>query len=407
MTAQTLGTTGLERDDAFEVFHRAVRHRFEPEVIAELSGTADESAPIMGFLDTGFPEEIAIAAGMQPMLVTGDISRDIDLVDHHLDVAAPGRIRYLYQALVSGRHDGCDMLTVTGGDRWIGESLGFLEAYTDVFGAPNVERVLYLERTRGTYHAHRQYNLHNTRQFTEELGKVSPVQPTAERLADAVALVNETRALLREVTALRALDVPQISGSDAQAVTLAAMLMPKQAFNQALRQALEARTERTDAARPRIFVSGSSTDHAEFTELIESLGATVVGEDTEFGQRYGDTPVEDQPDPLEAIADRYTYKFPENWAFGRERRLTLRHELATAAKPDGVIAVHLRGDAAYGWDYPDYAAQLSEAGIPAIALVDTDYALGDRESLTQQISEFIEQLRSTSARAQSAEEAQA
>lgn len=407
MTTIVHTAPGLERDEAFDVFHRVVRHRFDPAAITELSGTAPE--PVMGFLDTGFPEEIAIAAGLRPMLVTGDITGGIDTIDEHLDVAAPGRIRHLYEALVTGRHDSCDMLTVTGGDRWIGETLGFLEAYTDVFGAPRVDPVFYLERTRGSYHSHRQYNLHNTRQFVRQLGERAPQAPTEQSLREAIALVNETRELLRGVTGLRAADVPQISGTDAHAITLAAMLMPKKAFNDALRAALaERRKDALDVSRPRIFLSGSSTDHAGFVELIESLGATVVGEDTEFGQRYADTPVEEQADPVEAIADRYTYKFPENWAFGRARRLAWRHRLATEAKPHGVIAVHLRGDAAYGWDYPDYAAGLAGAGIPAIALVDTDYALADRDALAAQITEFLEQLRPVAAaRSTTAEEAQA
>ncbi|MEV4900301.1 2-hydroxyacyl-CoA dehydratase family protein [Citricoccus sp. NPDC055426] len=386
----------MSHDEPLEVFHRVVENRWDASAVAELSGGS--AAPTLGFLDTGFPEEIAIAAGYQPMLLTGDLSRTPDLVDDHLDISAPSRIRYLYEALATGRHDACSVLCVTGGDRWIGETAGFFEVYSDVFGAPNIPHVLYLERARGTFAAHREYNRAGMELIAEQLSGIGPRTVTSERLWEAIRQVNHTRALLREVEALRAGDAPQISGVDAHAVGLAALVMPKAAFNASLEGALSnlGDAPSPSASRPRVFLTGSAVDHSGFVRLVEELGAVVVGEDTEFGQRYAHTPVaEDGTDPFEALADRWTYKFPESWAFGRERRIGARVDMAVGAAPDGVIAIHLRGDSAYGWDYPDQAAALQERGIPTLALPDTDYAMRDETRLRASIAVFLGQLRNT------------
>ncbi|MGM7668349.1 2-hydroxyacyl-CoA dehydratase subunit D [Microbacterium sp. A93] len=382
----------MNRNDAFNVFHSVVENRWDASVITELSGGVDE--PVAGFLDTGFPEELAMAAGYRPMLLTGDLAVAPDRITEHLDVSAPARIRYLYEALVTGRHDDCDLLCVTGGDRWIGESAGFFEVYSEVFGAPDIAHTLYLERARGTFAEHREYNREGMVRFAEEISAISPQRVTFERMWDAIRVTNRTRALLQKVEALRIGDTPRISGVDATVITLAAMLMPKAAFNDLLERALAAvEGESATVRHPRIFVTGSSVDHVGFIQMIEDLGAVVIGEDTEFGMRYAHTPVaESLPDPFEALADRWTYKFPESWGFGRERRITQRVEMAVRTEPDAVIAVHLRGDTSFGWDYPDQADALRAYGIPTLALIDTDYELADAVQLRESVASFLSSL---------------
>lgn len=382
----------MARDKVFEIFHRVVANRWNPAAIADLVNV--EPAPIAGFLDTGMPEEIAIAAGYWPILLTGDLDLAPDRVQQHLDVSAPARIRYLYEALVAGRHDAADVLCVTGGDRWIGETAGFFEVYREVFAAPDIQRMLYLERARGSFAEHREFNRSALARFAHELSDGAPRPITVESLWDAIELVNHTRALLREVETLRRAVSPQISGADAHAIVLSAMLMPKAVFNVLLEDALAERCSAPDSSGvPRVFLTGSAIDHPALIELVEGMGAVVVGEDSEFGMRYGHTPVlRNTADPFEALADRWTYKFPESWAFGRDRRIAQRVEMAAATAPDAVIALHIQGDTAYGWDFPDQAEALRARDIAVLALVDTDYSLADEAHLRARIGEFLADL---------------
>jgi benzoyl-CoA reductase/2-hydroxyglutaryl-CoA dehydratase subunit BcrC/BadD/HgdB len=372
------------------LFRQVVENRFDPDALDSLASFGGR--PVIGFLDTGFPEELAIAAGFQPMLLTGDPRSGTPTADPYLDLSVPTRVRHLTEAMVTGRHDAVDVLCVTGGDRWLANTHGFLEAYRQISATPDFGDVYYLERVRGTYREHRDYNLHLHREFRTYLQDRSAKAIDDDALAAAIELTNQTRALLSEVSALRKEDSPRISGTDAHTITMASMLMPKQAFNEALRKFLATDVPvagPTAEGATRVFLSGSALDHGRLHAIVESLPAVVVGEDSEFGDRYAGTPVDASIDPMEAIADRYTFKFPEPWAFGMKRRIALKVDAAVAARTDCEVFLHLANDTAVGWDFPDQRAALQQRGIPAIALADQDYTFDDERSVSEKLGEFI------------------
>ncbi|WP_028266871.1 2-hydroxyacyl-CoA dehydratase subunit D [Arthrobacter sp. MA-N2] len=373
-------------------FREVVANRFDPRAVDALSSF--DGRPVIGFLDTGFPEELAIAAGYQPMLLTGDPTSGTGTADPYLDLSAPARVRHLTEAMVTGRYNSVDVLCVTGGDRWLANTHGFLEAYRQISATPDFGDVYYLERPRGTYREHREYNLRLQRDFRSYLEDRSGKVIDDGDLAAAIRLTNETRSLLREVTALRTGDEPRISGVDSHTITMASMLMPKKAFNSELRHFLahEVPTASVVAkGTARVFASGSSLDHHRLHEIVESLPAVVVGEDTEFGARYAETPINESIDPMEAIADRYTFKAPEPWAFGMKRRIGMKVDAAVAARADVEVFLHLANDTSVGWDFPDQRNSLQEHGIPVIALADQDYVLDDAQAVSDKLADFFSQ----------------
>ncbi|WP_026556558.1 2-hydroxyacyl-CoA dehydratase family protein [Arthrobacter sp. 35W] len=375
------------------LFRQVVENRFDPDALDSLVSFGGR--PVIGFLDTGFPEELAIAAGFQPMLLTGDPRSGTGTADPYLDLSAPDRVRHLIEAMVTGRYDSVDVLCVTGGDRWLANTHGFLEAYRQISATPDFGDVYYLERVRGTYREHRDYNLHLQREFRSYLQDRSGAAIDDDALAAAITLTNETRSLLRAVSALRKQDAPRISGTDAHTITVASMLMPKPDFNDALRQFLASEVPTAAAQSPglkRVFLSGSSLDHGRLHEIVEALPAVVVGEDTEFGDRYAQAPVDPSIDPMEAIADRYTFKFPEPWAFGVKRRVGFRTDAAVAARADCEVFLHLANDTSVGWDFPDQRRALQERGIPVLALADQDYAFADAQAISEKVAEFLSRL---------------
>ncbi|MBT8159578.1 MULTISPECIES: 2-hydroxyacyl-CoA dehydratase family protein [Arthrobacter] len=376
--------------NALSLFRQVVENRFDPDAVDALASFGGR--PVIGFLDTGFPEELAIAAGFHPMLLTGDPSSGTATVDPYLDLSVPSRVRHLTEAMVTGRHDSVDVLCVTGGDRWLANTHGFLEAYRQISATPDFGDVYYLERVRGTYREHRDYNLRLHREFRAYLEDRSGNVIDDGELAAAISLTNETRALLRDVAILRTGDDPRISGVDAHTITMASMLMPKKAFNAALRQFLASEVPTAPAVArdsTRVFLSGSSLDHQRLHEIVESLPAVVVGEDTEFGARYAETPINESIDPMEAIADRYTFKAPESWAFGIKRRIAMKVDAAVAARADVEVFLHLLNDTATGWDFPDQRRALQEQGIHVVALTDQDYAFDDAQAVSEKLAEFI------------------
>lgn len=349
---------------------------------------------VIGYLDTGFPEEIALAAGYQPILLTADTFGESHAADEYLDLAAPSRVRDLYGAFVSGKYEGLDLLCVTGGDRWIANTFGFLEAYRAISPTPSFD-AMYIDRTRGTYREHWEYNREQLAKFRDRLAARSGVAITNAALSTAIALTNETRRLFAKLSEYRRACCEQISGSDAQTIYRAAVKMPRAQFNAELAKFLTAlpATHCTGAhTAARLFVSGSSVDHPVLHSLIETTGARVVGEDTEFGERVLGTIVNEDIDPLDALADQKTLGFAEPWTFGQDRRIALRVAAAVAAQADGEVFLHVVNDAAIGWDFPDQRTALNAANIPVCALAEQPSNFENAAEVALVVTDFVESL---------------
>ena len=140
---------------------------------------------------------------------------------------------------------------------------------------------------------------------------------TAERLAEATALVEAKRRALRRLhNARKARPVP-ISGLDALLVTQVAFYDDVVRFTEkvnALCDELEDRIARGEgvapADAPRILVSGSpmAIPNWKLHRILEDSGAVVVGEESCTGTRYFSPAVAENDGTLdgqlEAIADR-------------------------------------------------------------------------------------------------------
>jgi benzoyl-CoA reductase/2-hydroxyglutaryl-CoA dehydratase subunit BcrC/BadD/HgdB len=133
-------------------------------------------------------------------------------------------------------------------------------------------------------------------------------------------------------------------------------------------------------------------DNLRLYELIESLPAIIVGEDTAYGDRYAETLINTEIEPMEALADRYTYKPLDPWMFGRRNRIQYKVQSASAAKAQGVIFFHILYDDAVGWDYPDQKKELEKLGIPVLVLQDQLYSLPNKDEIAEKVSAFIKTL---------------
>ena len=368
-------TEAAPSSSPMSVFEAAYAGRWNASALGAHKGAAGRD--IIGFLDTGFPEEIAMAAGMLPVLLTGDPGGSTSATNGNVDLGLPGRARQLYEGFLTGRYDFAGAVGITGGDRHLANTYGFLDARRRLTGRDPGNRLFYLERARGTYREHRDFNRDRLALFRQALAAHTGRRIDDAALSEAIALVNRTRSLLQQLAEVRVNSPGIISGTQAATISLAAMLMPKQDFNRALETLLETLpVQEPPSDRQRVFLTGSPVDHTAVHQAIEEAGATVVGENVEFCGRYADTPVREDIDPLEAIADRYTYKYPDAWAFGRDRRLARNIAMARQSGADAVLFFHSLYDSSTGWDFPDLRAGLLREGLPTVAVQDQPYLVG-------------------------------
>ena len=150
------------------------------------------------------------------------------------------------------------------------------------------------------------------RRLSASLERLTGVAYDPARLAESIALYNETRSLLLRLFELRRKRPGLIGAGEVSAILDAAMTMPKEEFNPRLKKFLQA-SERAKA-KPggvRLLLAGNPCEDLEpgFATVLEELGAAVVADDLFPGNRYLFPLVQDGH-PLEALAQAHLQVAP-------------------------------------------------------------------------------------------------
>jgi len=250
----------------------------------------------------------------------------------------------------------------------------------------------------------RELFLEELRGLKAKLEEETGVTITAERLAEATALVEAKRAALRRLhNARRARPVP-ISGLDALLVTQVAFYDDVVRFTEkvsALCDELEGRVARGEgvapAAAPRILVSGSpmAVPNWKLHRILEDSGAVVVGEESCTGTRYF-TPAVAKNDgtlagQLAAIADRqletHCACFTPN-----DERIDDVLTLAEGWDVDGVVHYSLQFCHTFANEAVKVEKALAIRGVPLLR-IETDYSDEDMGQIRNRVDAFLEMVR--------------
>jgi benzoyl-CoA reductase/2-hydroxyglutaryl-CoA dehydratase subunit BcrC/BadD/HgdB len=170
--------------------------------------------------------------------------------------------------------------------------------------------------------------------------------------------------------------------------------MPRDEYNILLKEALEeiSRREGISGYRARIMVGGSVCDDDAFIKLIESRGCIVVTDSLCFGGRHFTGLIDEDGDPMEALARRYFYHNPcPRMAGEYENRLDYIKRLYREAKADGIILQKLGFCDNHGVENSILAKDLEAEGIPVLT-VDRQHILGDIGRYTTRFDAFLERL---------------
>ena len=364
---------------------------------AELIKLQEEGGKVFGTFCVFVPDEIVVACGGA---VTGLCGGSQFWVPEGEKVLPSGICPLIKASL--GAHFGktCPYFSVS--DVYVGETTcdGKKKAY-EILGAdkrtylmdmPQMKRPQDIEKWTGEIAA-----------FADMVQEVTGVELTAEKLGEAIHLINEKRQALARVHAARKADPLPISGKDALLMTQIAFFDDPARCAQmanALADELEARIERGEGVFPkgakRILVTGTplAIPNWKLHHLIETSGAAVVCEEMCTGTRYFENLVDESAMTLEgqfqALSERYMKNncacFTPNP--GRIEDIV---RLAREYRADGVIDCNLKFCTLYDVEKSSVAAALEKEGIPCLAL-ETDYADNDAEQLRTRIGAFIEML---------------
>jgi benzoyl-CoA reductase/2-hydroxyglutaryl-CoA dehydratase subunit BcrC/BadD/HgdB len=139
-------------------------------------------------------------------------------------------------------------------------------------------------------------------------------------------------------------------------------------------------------SRCRLLIRGPEVDDPALYELVESLGANVVADDTCIGTRFFSHDVEKTDDPVEGLSRHYlrdiycpltTRGKGEGWRT-REHSLAERFghviRLAKDLSVDGIILCVMKFCDLHELDVPDLRDYLQGMGFPVLH-IETDYSM--------------------------------
>ncbi len=341
----------------------------------------------IGWLCSYVPEELILAAGMEPVRIRGQ-AEGVTQADSYM---FPNFCPYLKNLLESGLRgdykevEGIIFTSSCDGMRRL------YDLWRDHVGTP-FAHMLEVPKNRDE-HAIRFFS-EQLRELVTRLEKFFAVETTDDKLGESIGLVNKHRRL---ITALfeRQKETPALyKGSELLALCLDVLTFPKQAVTGRLREGLTQEGTRNSTLdnSPRVGVVGNVVDRPDLFKLVEAAGASIVAFDTCPGMRHWTGLVDGEQDPIESLARRYLCKPPCPRMPGFDQRIAQIAELVQDYSIDGIIYSNMKF-CDYGlFEAPVVERTLRNPQLPFLVL-ENEYVWGDTARIRTRIEAFVEMMK--------------
>ncbi|MDD5287598.1 MAG: 2-hydroxyacyl-CoA dehydratase family protein [Dehalococcoidales bacterium] len=368
-----------------------------PQRVRELKA---EGKTIFGYLCLYPVLEMLTALDIVPYRVLGDMREPITKADKYLPpVVCP----FLRSCLDLGLKDKYDFLDgmVTSHICDVGSGVSGIWNYT--------------VKTPYHYNIDTPHTAHETalaqeknllRAFRTSLEEYTGKQLTDAQLKKAIALHNQQRALVRELYELKRLDPPLLSGAETVKIIKVIQSIPIDEGNDLLRQIIaEAKTRKNGPLKKaaRLLIWGSIIDDTAFLEMVESLAANVVVDDTCVGSRPYFQDIKATVDPIDGLAEHYLvsircprtfqsknfYDAKKNYLEDLQSRFGYLSDYVRDWQVNGAILESVRYCDTHGYEVPQVKDYLNSIGIPSIYL-EHDYTEGALAQMRTRVQGFLE-----------------
>ena len=373
------------KSKAFEQFNEATKTLFNPV----LQNWKNQGGKIVGYFCSTVPEEIITAAGLVPirMRATGSTSTErsdaffssinCSFARHCFNMALIGEFKFLDGVICV---NSCDHVRRIY-DNWI----RFV---------PDTKFVEFMILPRKTEPAQVAWYRDEINLLRGKLEKRFGVKITDKTLWKAIKLHNETRRLQKKLYELRKQEKPPITGAETLAVMVAGTAMPKEQYNNMLRELLDelSGTKGPGGHRARLLIVGGILDDPAYIRVIEEQGGLVATDSLCFGTRIMWVQVDESlSDPAEALAKYYVADRPSCPRFYGEHDNRAKYviDMCREFKCDGVIGERLMFCDPWAVEHYMLGQDLKAAGIPMLKL-DREYLTGGIGQLRTRVQAFLE-----------------
>jgi benzoyl-CoA reductase subunit C len=228
----------------------------------------------------------------------------------------------------------------------------------------------------------------------EKIEKQFGVEISNDTLWKTIKLHNETRRLQKQLYELRKQEKPPITGAETLAVMVASTAMPKEQYNEMLRELLDelSGTEGPGGYRARLMIVGGILDDPAYVKVIEDQGGLVVTDSNCFGTRNMWTEVDESlNDPCEALAKWYLVDRPScPRMYGEhDNRAKFVIDMCREFNCDGIVGERLMFCDAWLVEHYMLGQDLKAEGIPLLKL-DREYLTSGIGQLRTRIQAFLE-----------------
>lgn len=225
---------------------------------------------------------------------------------------------------------------------------------------------------------------------------------TEEELKAAIKLGNRERQVMKDLHALNQVKPAPLSGKDMMmAQWLKGFNIDKEAGIQLIEELILETKDMIkegkspySAETPRILLTGVpiGAGSEKVVELLEESGASVVALENCTGYKGLDTMIDEEKEPIKAIAEKYL-STPCSCMTPNNSRLDLLDRLAKDYQVDGVV--DLTWQACHTYNIESYQVGKfvkEELEMPFIQ-IETDYSNSDRGQIKVRVEAFLEQIR--------------
>ncbi len=351
---------------------------------------------VVGYTCSFMPVELFYAAGILPIRLRGIHVTGLEIADSYYGPFVCSFPKALLQIAGSKKYDFLDGVVISNGcdtlrrldDCWrkMGEDIEGTAPewfhFVDVPHKPDGHALEWyesqLKRLISAIEAHFQ------------------VEITGEKLVSAIKKQNKIRKLLWKLEDARQKEKVTITGSEAYTAIVAGTVMPRDLYEKHLAELvadIDSREEDVAKGRKKLFLGGSICDDFDLIHLIEESDAVVVGENVCFGIRNENDIVEEDEEPIAALAKKYLSASvcPRMMGWYRERAALIKDRIQHV-HAEGVILQNIRFCDLHGSENGLLERDLEKTDMPVLRIEREYGPLTEGGRLKMRVDAFIEQL---------------
>ncbi|MFW9824619.1 MAG: 2-hydroxyacyl-CoA dehydratase subunit D [Candidatus Thorarchaeota archaeon] len=332
------------------------------------------------------PEEIIIAAEMIPVRLFGNPTIGIDKANEHVPPTHCVWARNILEQAINGLEpEIIGVITTHGCDCTNREFDLWLECV-------NLEFLFFLNAPLKRTESSLNFFIQDIKELITQLEERFNVSITYKKIIDAIKLMNRIRSILRQISNFRS--EMKIRGSEFHALVKKVQKSDKNAMLRILQSKLEEVKKKDPFSKnniKQVLLTGSVIDDTEFIKFLEELGFHIIIDDLCLGTKYFWGDVDENGDPIKALAKYHLDKPIYSTKFPSYERFQIIKELAEKYNVDGIINVAQKFCEPVLYSHPYFSKKFKELGIPYL-FIETEYNRESYKQLTTRFEAFKEMI---------------